>query len=743
MYVNRAPKFDEENVKNWKGGADGILVFVCSDDYSISVIACLHVPRFQTGLFASTVAQFISSSYQSLQQDPNAITQSLLAQISQQLAGSSNSTTNTTSPSINADSFHPPASAVFVNSVWILSLVLSLTCALMAAFFQQWTRRYLQITRRDYSPHVRAHIIEYFARGADKFHISVLFEALAVLLVISVLLFFSGLVVFAFRGNDIVAIVSLAIVTFCTLSYIALSLASLIFHDCPYQTPLSTLFWFCAQMVPLFVFSVVYHGAKWFGDRLGVANTGVVKAFRDLYINKKKSFSEGMITTLEGSAKRFSLDIYRSALCRTLNLLDEDHELEEFVAGIPGFSESEALRTFNPLSPNDAGRVVLAALPGPVTFHDQLPWSIVQLSHRAITSNLPGFIRWRRTQACLKALYYIPGAIRDVLAPYAAGTHYCLKILPLLNSLESLNLIEELWHTTNEDIALSLRCVAAVISTFILTPHIRVLDTALPPGVRFIRREELGSNFLSRRLHMDENLQDDSAHRNDSARLQNIVLFLKDIRVAVSSMDDVLSMLPDTEVGDVRAERRILRESRHEKEYRWGKFKSHGNRTSQAFAPAVQHDLLELTLEIVTRDSVTGATQMARDAFHEAFSEFVTFVNGPLAEKRIIGTAEERIIGTTEGRIMGTAEMVVDALSPVAEKLGLLDLTAQPRPNRLPLAYLGAAFSTLHGIGLEPEPELRTGTDEVTLGQLPLSFSGAVASSEIVGVTVTADNTSA
>lgn len=28
MYINRAQKFDEENAENWKGGAEGILVFV-------------------------------------------------------------------------------------------------------------------------------------------------------------------------------------------------------------------------------------------------------------------------------------------------------------------------------------------------------------------------------------------------------------------------------------------------------------------------------------------------------------------------------------------------------------------------------------------------------------------------------------------------------------------------------------------------------------------------------------------
>ena len=453
------------------------------------MIAFLPASCFQTGLFASTVTQLLSSSYQGLQKNPNVITQSLLAQISQQLSGLPNSTT-TGIPSIDAqDSFKPPVSVIFVNSVWIVSLVLSLTCALMATFLQQWTRRYLRLTQRRYPPHLRAHIREYFVRGADRFRISALVDVLATPIVISVLLFFSGLVVFAFIGNNIVAFTTLAIVAFCTLSYLALTLAPLIFHGCPYQTPLSTFFWFFAQVIPLFVFTVAHHGTRFFHNRLGILNT-IAETFRDIQIDKKRSLFHGMSFTLESSAKRYSLDIFRTALCRTLNVLDEDHELEEFVAGIPGLSESAALGKLDPQSPDHAGRAVLAALPGPITFHEQLPWSIILLSHRAITGSLPEIIRRRRTQACLKALYYIPGAIRDVLAPYAAGAYYCLEILPLLNSAESLELIEELWDTANEDIAVSIRCAAAAISAFIITPPDTVLDNFLTPGVQFIGKRE-------------------------------------------------------------------------------------------------------------------------------------------------------------------------------------------------------------------------------------------------------------
>ncbi|KAI9441155.1 hypothetical protein BJY52DRAFT_1377691, partial [Lactarius psammicola] len=149
-------------------------------------------------VFSSTVATFISMSYPKLQQDPNATTQSLVVQslvvqiLSQQL-----STTNGTihAASLSTQSSSPTgAREVFVNSVWFLSLTLSLTCALIATLLQQWTRRYRQITQQNYPPHVRAHIREYFYQGACKFNIFALAEALPFLILVSVLLFFAGLV---------------------------------------------------------------------------------------------------------------------------------------------------------------------------------------------------------------------------------------------------------------------------------------------------------------------------------------------------------------------------------------------------------------------------------------------------------------------------------------------------------------------------------------------------------------------
>jgi hypothetical protein len=359
--------------------------------------------------------------------------------------------------------------------------------------------------------------------------------------------------------------------------------------------------------------------------------------------------------------------------------------------------------------------MMLAALPGPTTFHEQLPWSIVHLSERAVVSNLSETIRRRRTQACLKALYYIPGAIRDVLAPYATGPHFCVHTFPLLNSEESLDLIEELWDRDNNDVSLSVRCVAAAISAFMINPPERYLKF-LPRGVRFIGREDAGSDFLSRRFPMVENREN-----NDSARLQNIVLFLKDISAVISKIDS-LWMRRDSEgslLKDVRDERKTLYDSRHSTEYQFGTFKRHGNRTSPAFIPAVQHDLLALTLEIVTRGSVTDAAQVQRDAFQEVFSEL-----------------EISVQPHPEGVLKRPPRFWSMRFAQWQRRLRIS--MPQPELEPLNLSFSGtASSSTTQGAVVEPEPEPRAG-DEVTLGRLPLTFSRVVSSSALEGVTTVA-----
>ncbi|KAH8982724.1 hypothetical protein EDB86DRAFT_2812012 [Lactarius hatsudake] len=113
MYLSEAEKEDKEIAERWKADTDGILV--CA------------------GLFSATVAAFLIESYKKLSPDSGDTTNALLIHLSQQLVNISNGTPLTSVVAQGSQPFKPTASAVRVNMMWFLSLVLSLTSGLSAS----------------------------------------------------------------------------------------------------------------------------------------------------------------------------------------------------------------------------------------------------------------------------------------------------------------------------------------------------------------------------------------------------------------------------------------------------------------------------------------------------------------------------------------------------------------------------------------------------------------------------------
>ncbi|KAI0289036.1 hypothetical protein B0F90DRAFT_1921617 [Multifurca ochricompacta] len=293
MYVEMTADEDKKMAETWKADADGILVF--------------------TGLFSAAVAALIAVSIQDLKQNSQDTSAFYLTNIYQLLANANGTHISIPSTLPDPSQFSPSASAVWVNSLWFLSLAISLTCAMLATLLQQWARRYVKVTQPRYSPHKRARIRAFFAEGVDKLHLPWAVEALPTLIHLSLFLFFAGLVVFLFNVN----------------------------HT---------------------VFKVVI---CWVGICTGKA--------------------------AEESAQKLSSEIDGRALIWTLESLDEDHELEQFFASIPGFCSSslipEPLEAFK--APN--GGAMTQALIG--------------LMHRTLTSNLvTESVKQRRIALCTKAM---------------------------------------------------------------------------------------------------------------------------------------------------------------------------------------------------------------------------------------------------------------------------------------------------------------------------------------------------
>jgi len=388
----------------------------------------------------------------------------LLAQISQQLDGLSNGTRASVESSIRLppqSSFQPPTSAVLVNALWFLSLVISLFCALLATLQQRWARQYLYSAHPHVATHKRARIRSYFSEGIARFYAPVVVEAIPGLLHVSVFLFLAGFVISAFNIHRTVAYVVLAATIVGTLVYLLITVLPAIHHDSPYTSPFSALTWIISQRIAIGFHYIVDH---------------VVAFFRTAFVwNRKAKASKvktrefkNMTRAAHDAAADSSWEIDARALGWTLDKLDEPMELMQFAAGIPGFSTSYQVK--DPVS-------ILKGAAKRSTLHRDLYQHIFFLLMRASdikllrgSQLLSESERPRCKQICLKALYFFPGAIKSLLAhfTYSKSEKTGASLKPFFHSAESWAVAEVLSQRDdriNEDVTIGAQCVAAVQAT--------------------------------------------------------------------------------------------------------------------------------------------------------------------------------------------------------------------------------------------------------------------------------------
>ena len=295
--------------------------------------------------------------------------------------------------------FSPPNYAVWVNALWFLSLVISITCALLATLLQQWARRYLKITQPRYSPHKRARIRAFFAEGVDRLLLPWAVESLPAMLHVSLFLFFAGLAVFLWNINLTIFKLVPSWVGVCTALYGCLTLGPIFHHDSPYYTPLSLPVWHIATGIQLVTFRILQLLSAFLRIR-----SAAYARFRDLEKRYRRRLIQGMQKTAEETALKSPLEIDTRAFIWTFDSLDEDHELERFFAGLPGFRNSKVVKDPLPdLTSEQQGKLLN---------------TLIGLLDRTSSSNLlPSQVKTRRTLICAKAIDRVnsPRALWHVL----------------------------------------------------------------------------------------------------------------------------------------------------------------------------------------------------------------------------------------------------------------------------------------------------------------------------------------
>jgi hypothetical protein len=190
-----------------------------------------------------------------------------------------------------------------------------------------------------------------------------------------------------------------------------------VYYDSPYTSPFSTLSWYISRKTIVAVLNGVDYvvktlqKAKKIFDRWRSGTSTTTKPSPPDRVSYHKTLlSGGMTRAIYAAAMRPDPDRDARALGWTVDLLDEEGELAQFAAGIPGFSRST--RVDQPVS----------TLGGLTKLHSSLSWDITMLLTRASDPRLlrgskllPEPVRERRVAICQEALYYLPHAIETLL----------------------------------------------------------------------------------------------------------------------------------------------------------------------------------------------------------------------------------------------------------------------------------------------------------------------------------------
>jgi hypothetical protein len=338
----------------------------------------------QTGLFSASVAVLLAVSIGDLRPSSQDTSAFYLQNIYELLSDPNRSNPIIPSALSIPPAFSPPKYAVWVNSLWFLSLVTSLTCGLQATLLQQWARRYINITQASPRAHNRARIRAFFANGVETLHLPWVIEALPTLLHLSLFLFFAGLVIYLFNINHTVFTVVVWWVGFCTATYVGVTLMPLFRHDSPYYAPLSPSAWYLVNGT----LCVILNPLHSLMTRLVGSESRASSNLYDLVDRLYDRFSSGIRWAIEDAAEKRSSEADHSAFVRVFEFSDEDLYLEEFFALIPGFFKSKFVK--------DARHI----------FEDgRVSRSLLELMNRTLSSHtLSNEVKQRRIAACRKAM---------------------------------------------------------------------------------------------------------------------------------------------------------------------------------------------------------------------------------------------------------------------------------------------------------------------------------------------------
>ncbi|KAH9045186.1 hypothetical protein EDB85DRAFT_5286 [Lactarius pseudohatsudake] len=306
LHMNEAKSHDEARIQSLKDDMGSVLIFA--------------------GLFSAALMSFVIDKMHDLDTTDPARqmvyyqnqTVVLLAQISTQI---STQIPNSPIPiPIPKYDFHPTSSDVRVNAFWFMSLVFSISAALLATLVQQWVRDYMHVFQRYSNPLKSARLRQYLYEGAEGWYMPLVAESVPGLVHVSLFLFFVGLCDSLFALNTTIGIATIVPIAICGLLYVLTMFAPIIDPQSPFQTPFSGMIWYLRQKA----------FPRRYSDR----------AFDGALKNVSPNMSTGKVQlAMEETEERKGRDV--QAIRWLIDNNTEDDEMESFTMTIPGTFTSE------------------------------------------------------------------------------------------------------------------------------------------------------------------------------------------------------------------------------------------------------------------------------------------------------------------------------------------------------------------------------------------------------------------
>jgi hypothetical protein len=292
--------------------------------------------------------------------------------------------------------FSPPRYAIWVNSLWISSLAISITSALLATLIQQWTRRYVRVTQPLGCAHKRARIRQYFFSGVSNLHFLLATDAVPTLLHISVFLFFAGLLILLRHISHTVFNAVVGWVVLCVVIYAHITFVPIYQPSNPHYAPLSSMVYhvYADILYPTFEFL-----------------SSVKRGTRDM---NARPPPDRLLKRLEEKADEIVLDkspkIDADILQSLLLTIGEDDAREKFFEAIPGFYDSDVVR------PQEVKKHL------PPIFFTNFRRTVNQFFDQTLSSeSISELVRCRRLLTCLDATHRVLG--------YCVGTRMTNQII--------------------------------------------------------------------------------------------------------------------------------------------------------------------------------------------------------------------------------------------------------------------------------------------------------------------------